>query len=110
MPRVPPIVRYRVTGGAAYLVAWQQLPDRSWWARILWVELEGDTYRGAEARVDARDVEQVPGQDYSQVPRRRVDPRRPRDLTDPRDPGRTSRAADRARVDNRRGPSAEPDF
>lgn len=77
MPRVPPVVIYRVTGGAAYLIAWQQHPDRTWWARIIWVQCEGEAYRGAEARVDARDIAKVVGQDYSKVPRRRLDPAGP---------------------------------
>lgn len=110
MPHVPPVVTYRVTGGAAYLLGWQQHPDRTWWARLLWLECEGEAVRGAEAQVDARDVIQINGQDYSKVPRRQLSLRTPRDNTDPRDPGRTSRAQDRARLDSGRRRRPDPDF
>ncbi|TYK47168.1 hypothetical protein [Actinomadura decatromicini] len=114
--RVPPVVTYRPTGGPAYLVAWEKHPDRTWWARLLWIEIAGDGYTGRHARVTADDVAPIPGQDYRAVPRRGLDPRSypPSDPTDPRDPSNRSRnrggdryreALERAR---HRGP--EPDF
>jgi hypothetical protein len=74
MSRVPPVVVNRNTGGAAYLLAWERLPDRpGWWARLMWLEFkDNDTIRGAEARVHQRDVKQIQGQDYRNVPRIRV--------------------------------------
>ncbi len=115
MGNVPPVVAYRVTGGPAYLVAWERHPDRSWWARVIWIEIARDGYTGKHARVRAEDVAPVPGQDYRAVPRVRVDPRRtpPSDPTDPRDPvNRAPRGKARYRrafeAATRRPP--EPDF
>ncbi|GAB2812581.1 hypothetical protein GCM10022221_07720 [Actinocorallia aurea] len=108
--QVPPVVRYRLTGGAAYLLAWGRRPDRSWWALVVWLETEGDGCRGARAWVDAADVRRLPGEDYGKVPRRELPAERGRDRTDARDPGRLSRAADRARRAARLPVPAEPDF
>ncbi|MCD0447961.1 hypothetical protein LO762_01940 [Actinocorallia sp. API 0066] len=107
---VPPVVRYRGAGGIAYLLAWGRRPDGSWWALLVWLETSPDGCRGSRAWVDAADVERLPGEDYRRVPRRPLPdhPRdRARDRTDPRDPGRVGRAADRARRTARR---PDPDF
>ncbi|WP_433145282.1 hypothetical protein ACQPZ8_01815 [Actinomadura nitritigenes] len=110
--RVPPAVTYRPAGGPAYLLAWEQHPDdRSWWARILWVEVARDGYTGRHARVVAADVAPIPGQDYSTVPRRRVSPRarRPSDPTDPRDPSHRRDARERYRIAFERALNREPE-
>ncbi|GAA3199412.1 hypothetical protein [Actinocorallia longicatena] len=109
---VPPVVLYRMARGPAYLLSWGRRPDRSWWAQLLWIELTGEGgWRGSRAWVDASDVSRIPGQDYRAVPRENLaEHRENRDLTDPRDPGRLSRAADRARFESRRAAPREPDF
>jgi hypothetical protein len=110
---VPPVVRYRVTGGPAYLMAWGRRPDRSWWAQLVWIETTSEGCRGARAWVDAGDVQKMPGQDYRKVTRKQIPAHpgdRPTDPTDPRDPGRLSRAADRERIDRQRPRVPEPDF
>lgn len=81
---VPPMVINIHTGGPAYLIVWEQEPDRSWWAYLAWIEYTDIGWRGREARVIGADVQEIPGQDYSRVPRRRVDG--PQDPYDPRDP------------------------
>ncbi|MDX6738669.1 hypothetical protein [Actinocorallia sp. A-T 12471] len=107
---VPPVVRYRLTGGAAYLLAWGRRPDSSWWALLVWLETAGDGCRGSRAWVVAADVARLPGEDYAKVPRRELPPEKNRDRTDARDPGRLSRAADRARRAARLPARPEPDF
>jgi hypothetical protein len=112
MPRVPPVVTYRPTGGAAYLLAWERLPDHpDWWAHIMWLEYKDTTtLRGTEARVHQSDVQKLPGQDYRNVPRRRA--RITGDPTDPRDPGYKNRgeeAREQARL-RQRERRDEPNF
>jgi hypothetical protein len=114
MPRVPPVVIYRPTGGAAYLLAWERLPDRpGWWAHIMWIEYKDEhTIHGAEARVHQRDVGQMQGQDYRSVPRHRPKPTLPSDPTDPRDPDYQTRrhaASEQARL-QQQSRRDEPDF
>ncbi|MFA1547917.1 hypothetical protein [Actinomadura chokoriensis] len=98
--RVPPVVIYRAISGPAYLLAWEQHPDRTWWARLAWLEVRRDGHAGRHARVAADDVGPVRGQDYSVVPRRRLGRRHrpPGDPTDPRDPA--NRAFNRNRGQN----------
>jgi hypothetical protein len=112
--RVPPVVAYRTNGGPAYLLAWEQHPDRSWWAQLLWVEITRDGYTGRHARVAAGDVAPIAGQDYRAVPRRRVSPRGrpPSDPTDPRDPSRRrdSRERFRSELERALNRAPEPDF
>ncbi|TDD25002.1 hypothetical protein E1287_37720 [Actinomadura sp. KC06] len=105
--RPPPVVTYRVIGGPAYLLAWEKHPDRTWWARLLWVEITRDGYTGRHARVIADDIAPIPGQDYRAVPRRGLDPRSypPSDPTDPRDPA--NRAFSQNRGQQRRREAAE---
>lgn len=110
MPRVPPVVTYRPTAGAAYLLAWERLPDHpDWWAHIMWLEYKDTTtLRGTEARVHQNDIQQLSGQDYATVPRRRI----AGDPTDPRDPAyktRHDQALEHARV-RQQMQRDEPDF
>jgi hypothetical protein len=111
---VPPAVTYRAIGGSAFLLGWDQQPDRSWWARILWIELDRDGYTGRHARVAGSDVAPIPGQDYSTVPRRRLDPRArpPSDPTDPRDSHHRPSPKERHRIAFERAlrRKPEPDF
>lgn len=86
MPRVPPIVSAAAVGGRpAYLLGWERLPvveGGGWGARICWVEQTEDGAWLAKGGVVSADaVRQLPGEDYSTVPR---DPR-PTDPADPRD-------------------------
>jgi hypothetical protein len=112
---VPPVVYYKLTAGPAYLIAWRQNPDRTWWGLLAWISFDGEIYRGAEAWAISSDLRKMPGQRYSDVPRRRLshgDRRRPHDLSDPRDPGYRTRAEDRAVIDRqlRRRRAPEPPF
>lgn len=119
MNEVPPVVRYRVIDGPAYLIGWRRGADGSWSALLAWVVRTDNGYRAAEDRVAANDVEPIPGQDYSQVPRRsdvgpgtsraRRRPTPPMDPTDPRDPAHDNRTLDRAVIENGLR-SDEPDF
>ncbi|NEA23812.1 hypothetical protein [Actinomadura bangladeshensis] len=99
--RIPPVVTYRAIGGPAYLLAWEQHPDRTWWARLLWLEIRRDGQVGRHARVAAGEVAPIAGQDYRSVPRERLEPRHrpPSDPSDPRDP--TNRAISRNRGQER---------
>jgi hypothetical protein len=72
MPRVPPIVHATLAGGPAYLLSWEHMPDGAWGAHIAWVELEGEAWKVRSGRVMADGVRQLAGQDYSDVPRRRI--------------------------------------
>lgn len=113
--RVPPIVDYRVVDGPAYLIAWRQGDDGSWWGLILWLTFDGETLRGAQAWAISDDLLRVPGQKYSNVPAWRRDRRRrwrPTDPTDPRDPGHMTRAEERALIEQRLrlDQPEEPDF
>ncbi|QXJ22167.1 hypothetical protein AGRA3207_003126 [Actinomadura graeca] len=112
--RIPPAVIYRATHGPAYLLAWEQHHDRTWWARLLWIEIHPDGYTGRHARVVAADVAPIPGQDYASVPRHRIDSRTrpPSDPTDPRDPShrRDPQAGFRLAYERALNRKPEPDF
>ena len=86
MRKVPPLVFAKVIDGRpAYLLEWQRLPavqGGGWGARIVWVELdEAGAWFAKGGVVPANQVRQLPGEDYTEVPR---DPR-PTDPSDPRD-------------------------
>ncbi len=71
--QVPPLVRARTAGGLVYLLAWVHTADGVL-ARITWVSVWVDarlTWRWDVAEVPAADVDQVPGQVYTAVPRER---------------------------------------
>ncbi|GLW65551.1 hypothetical protein Arub01_37950 [Actinomadura rubrobrunea] len=70
MAHVPPLVHSATAAGPAYLLAWERLPDGAWGARIAWIEMEGESWRGRTAHVTADDIAKLDGQDYSAVPRR----------------------------------------
>ncbi|WP_173100403.1 hypothetical protein [Actinomadura verrucosospora] len=108
---VPPAVTYRAIGGPAFLLAWEQHPDRSWWARILWVELGRESCTGRHARVAGDEVAPIAGQDYRTVPRHRVTRRTrpPSDPTDPRDPYHRPNAEERQRIAFERALRRKPD-
>jgi hypothetical protein len=72
MPRVPPIVHAALAGGPAYLLSWEHMPDGAWGAHIAWVELEGEAWKVRSGRVMADGVQQIAGQDYRNVPRRKI--------------------------------------
>jgi hypothetical protein len=65
-----PLIRYTTAGAYAFLLDWEQRPDGTWAARIAWFQKEGAYWRGVIVTVRADDVEAVPGQDYTPVPRR----------------------------------------
>lgn len=109
MGEVPPVVTYRVVDGPAYLLAWRRRPDRSWWALLTWVSRAGDGHRHHQCWVPADEIEPIPGQDYSAVPRRTPSAPEPSDPTDPRDPRHGDRAGDRAVIEQRLHRD-EPDF
>ena len=109
MGDVPPVVTYRAVDGPAYLLAWRRTPDRSWSALLTWVTRTGDDLRTHRCWVPAGDVEPIPGQDYSAVPRRTLTAPAPSDPTDPRDPHHGDRADDRAVIEERLRQD-EPDF
>ncbi|MBC6463479.1 hypothetical protein [Actinomadura sp. HBU206391] len=73
-PLLAPVVRSRTTGTYAFLLGWEQRPDRSWTARIAWLQKEGVTWRVVDLLVQADEINPVEGQDYSEVPRRYEEP------------------------------------
>ena len=97
---MPPAVTYRAIDGPAFLLGWERHPDRSWWAKILWIEMNPDGYTGRHARVPGAEVTPIPGQDYSKVPRHRLaaSTRPPSDPTDPRDPYHRPSPQERYRI------------
>src|SRR5512139_3741654 len=122
MGDVPPVVRYRAIDGPAYLITWSRAPDGSWSAFLAWINKSDNDYRGAQGWAPAKDIEEIPGQDYSRVPRqtrtrtgdddrnahandqqrnRSLGGRRPgpADPTDPRDPDHDRRAVDRSMIE-----------
>lgn len=138
MRGVPPVVRYRAIDGPAYLIGWERGPDGSWRALLAWLNWADNGYRGLQGWADAAEIEQIPGEDYSLVPRHvgsdgGMDPstegdpqegdqaglerrhgrhaRRvePTDPTDPRDPAHGDRAADRTLIE-KGFRHQEPDF
>lgn len=108
--RLAPQVTADILDGArAYLLGWARMPvseGGGWGARIAWIE---PTEEGARITrgglVDAREVHDIEGEDYSHVPR----DGRPRDDTDPRDPGYQHRQRERIR-DHPLGDGDEPNF
>ncbi len=87
MRSIPPLVTAAIIGGReAYLLEWQRLPAMDgggWGARICWVEQdEAGAWYARGGIVPADQLGQIPGQDYTKVPR----DSRPTDPTDPRDP------------------------
>lgn len=111
----PPVVRYRMTGGPAYLLAWGQRPDGTWWALLVWLEVDADGgFKGSRAWADASDVQRLQGQDYGGVPKKKIHPHpddgKRRDRFDPRDPGRMSRAEARRRIDAATPREEPPNF
>lgn len=87
MPYVPPVVHSTLVGGPAYLLGWERLDvadGGGWAAKLAWAQVQDEgAWLVKSGVVPAGQVQQIPGQDYSRVPR---DPR-PRDASDPRDPG-----------------------
>ncbi|GAA3223365.1 hypothetical protein [Actinocorallia longicatena] len=79
---------------------------------LLWIELDqrGELTTMRRAWVDAGDVAAIAGQNYRAVPRLPPAAGELRDETDPRDPGRMSRAEARRRIDGRMERREEPDF
>lgn len=92
--------------------------DRTWWARLLWLEIRRDGQVGRHARVAADEVAPIAGQDYRSVPRERLESRHrpPSDPTDPRDPVNRAISSNRGQERYRRAVERglrrrpEPDF
>ncbi|MGI8333806.1 hypothetical protein ACRYCC_27980 [Actinomadura scrupuli] len=109
MPYVPPVVHAEHIDGLAYLLGWERMPvadGGGWAARLGWVEIDdAGAWKLRGGSVPAGAVRQVPGQDYSRVPR---DPR-PRDPSDTRSQNRKDRPADRAYFDEMLRRSPGPD-
>lgn len=65
-------MRIRRTGQIVLLLEWVRNKHGRWEAHVAWLTLHG-SWRGVDVWLSAEELEQVAGEDYRRVPRRRAD-------------------------------------